>query len=90
MVTFRRAAGIESGLTATAARSICSRRWSRGGFPVLIENVYYDGPGAFKDWMAHNRIIMGYDDDKQELYSFDSLLGNGRGSSGTPDPLRRH
>src|SRR3954471_16713456 len=22
-----------------------------GGFPVLIENVYYDGPGAFKDWM---------------------------------------
>ncbi len=56
------------------------------GFPVLVENVYYDGPGAFKDWMSHNRVIMGYDDDKQELYSFDSLLGNGPGNTGRPIP----
>ncbi len=56
------------------------------GFPVLVENVYYDGPGAFKDWMSHNRVIMGYDDEKQELYSFDSLLGNGPGNTGRPIP----
>ncbi len=54
------------------------------GFPVLVENVYYDGPGAFKDWMSHNRVIMGYDDAKQELYSFDSLLGNGTDNAGRP------
>ena len=57
-----------------------------GGFPVLIENVYYDGPGAFKDWMAHNRIIMGYDDATQQLYSFDSLLGDGEDHRGRPIP----
>lgn len=57
-----------------------------GGFPVLIENVYYDGPGAFKDWMAHNRIIMGYDDATQQLYSFDSLLGDGDDHQGRPIP----
>ena len=56
------------------------------GFPVLVENVYYDGPGAFKDWMSHNRVIMGYDDEKQELYSFDSLLGNGPDNTGRPIP----
>jgi tetratricopeptide (TPR) repeat protein len=57
-----------------------------GGFPVLIENVYYDGPGAFKDWMAHNRIVMGYDDAKGEIYTFDSLLGNGPENTGRPIP----
>lgn len=56
------------------------------GFPVLMENVYYDGPGAFKDWMAHNRIVMGYDDAKGELYTFDSLLGNGPDNTGRPIP----
>ncbi len=57
-----------------------------GGFPVLIENVYYDGPGAFQDWMAHNRIVMGYDDSKQEIYTFDSLLGDGPDNTGRPIP----
>jgi len=53
------------------------------GFPVLVENVYYDGPDAFRDWMSHNRVINGYDDNLQLLYSYDSLLGNG------PDNLGR-
>jgi tetratricopeptide (TPR) repeat protein len=57
-----------------------------GGFPVLIENVYYDGPNAFDDWMAHNRVVMGYDDAKQEIYTFDSLLGNGPDNTGRPIP----
>ncbi len=57
-----------------------------GGFPVLVENVYYDGPNAFQDWMAHNRVVMGYDDAKQEIYTFDSLLGNGPDNTGRPIP----
>ena len=56
------------------------------GFPVLIENVYYDGPGAFQDWMAHNRVVMGYDDALQTLYVFDSLLGNGPDGQGREIP----
>jgi tetratricopeptide (TPR) repeat protein len=56
------------------------------GFPVLIENVYYDGPGAFQDWMAHNRVVMGYDDALQTVYVFDSLLGNGADGQGRAIP----
>jgi hypothetical protein len=44
------------------------------GFPVLVENVY--NPGG-NDWMGHNRVIMGYDDDAAAVYTFDSVLGNG-------------
>jgi tetratricopeptide (TPR) repeat protein len=57
-----------------------------GGFPVLVENIYYDGADAYRDWMAHNRVIMGYDDALQVLYSFDSLLGNGEDNQGRPIP----
>jgi tetratricopeptide (TPR) repeat protein len=57
-----------------------------GGFPVLVENVYYDGPDAFQDWMAHNRVVMGYDDARGEIYTFDSLLGNGENNAGRPIP----
>lgn len=49
------------------------------GFPVLIENVYFDGPNGWQDWMSHNRVLVGYDDALQELYFFDPLLGNGDG-----------
>ncbi|MCC6614784.1 MAG: hypothetical protein IT320_14990 [Anaerolineae bacterium] len=56
------------------------------GFPVLIENVYYDGPGNFNDWLSHNRVVMGYDDALQEIYTFDSLLGNGPDDTGRPIP----
>lgn len=57
-----------------------------GGFPVLVENSYFDGPGGFNDWMGHNRIIMGYNDTDQVLLSFDSLLGNGENNQGRPIP----
>lgn len=56
------------------------------GFPVLVENIYYDGGDAYRDWMSHNRVIMGFDDDLQVLYSFDSLLGNGEDGQGRPIP----
>jgi tetratricopeptide (TPR) repeat protein len=49
------------------------------GFPVLIENVYYDGGDVMRDWMSHNRVIIGYDDALGIFYSFDSLRGNGEG-----------
>ncbi|HVU14871.1 MAG TPA: C39 family peptidase [Phototrophicaceae bacterium] len=54
------------------------------GFPVLVKNAYYDGADAFKDFMGHNRVVMGYDDSKQEFYTFDSLLGNGPDNTGRP------
>jgi tetratricopeptide (TPR) repeat protein len=47
------------------------------GFPVLIENSYYDGAGGFKDWMSHNRVLVGYDDAAGVFLIKDSLLGNG-------------
>jgi hypothetical protein len=47
------------------------------GFPVLVENSYYEGGNATRDWMSHNRVLMGYDDARGEFYFFDSLLGNG-------------
>ena len=50
------------------------------GFPVLIENVYYDGDDVMRDWMSHNRVIMGYDDTLGVVYAFDSLRGNGDGT----------
>ncbi len=50
------------------------------GFPVLVENVYYDGPNAWDDWMSHNRVMMGYDSEQVLLYFYDSLRGNGEGA----------
>ncbi len=55
-------------------------------FPVLIENSYFDGAGGLNDWMSHNRIVMGYDDNLREIYTFDPLLGNGPDNTGRPIP----
>ena len=57
-----------------------------GGFPVLIENSYFDGAGGFNDWMGHNRVVMGYDDAQQVLLTFDPLLGAGENQIGRPIP----
>ncbi len=62
------------------------KRLVAAGFPVLIENSYYDGPGGFNDWMGHNRVVMGYDDAQGVLLTFDSLLGNGPDNTGRPIP----
>jgi tetratricopeptide (TPR) repeat protein len=56
------------------------------GFPVLIENVYYDGSDVMLDWMSHNKVVMGYDDDLGVVYTFDSLLGFGPDNTGRPVP----
>ena len=52
------------------------------GFPVLIENVYYDGPNGWNDWMSHNRVLMGYDDAVNEFYFYDPLRGAGQNAQG--------
>lgn len=57
-----------------------------GGFPVLVENSYFDGADGFNDWMGHNRVIMGYNDEQRVLLSFDSLLGSGENNLGRPIP----
>jgi tetratricopeptide (TPR) repeat protein len=62
------------------------RRLVAASFPVLVENVYYDGDGGFDDWLSHNRVIMGYDDALGELYTFDPLLGMGPDETGRPIP----
>jgi tetratricopeptide (TPR) repeat protein len=62
------------------------KRLVAAGFPVLVENVYYDGAGGFDDWLSHNRVIMGYDDALGELYTFDPLLGMGPDETGRPIP----
>lgn len=60
------------------------KRLVAGGFPVLIENVYYDGANGWQDWMSHNRVLVGYNDNLQEMYFFDPLLGNGPDGGGRP------
>lgn len=54
------------------------------GYPVLVENSYYEGGGGLNDWLGHNRVIMGYDDATETFYTFDSLLGNGPDNTGRP------
>jgi tetratricopeptide (TPR) repeat protein len=56
------------------------------GFPVLIENSYYDGANYHRDWMSHNRVIMGYDDETRMFYAYDPLLGAGENRRGRPIP----
>lgn len=61
------------------------KRLVAAGFPVLVETVYYEeGESVNRTWMSHNRVVVGYDDDKGEAYLFDSLLGFGADNKGKP------
>jgi len=51
------------------------RQLIAAGFPVLLENSYYDGGDYYRDWMSHNRVLVGYDDPTQTFYFQDPLLG---------------
>ena len=62
------------------------KRLVANGFPVLIENSYYEGAGGLRDWMGHNRVVMGYDDAQQVLLTFDPLLGAGENQVGRTIP----
>ena len=46
-----------------------------GGFPVLVENSYYEGEDFYRDWLSHNRVLMGYDDAQGVFFFKDPLLG---------------
>jgi tetratricopeptide (TPR) repeat protein len=85
MVAFAQTRGLK-GVERTGGTVGLLKALVAGGFPVLVENSYFDGPGGFDDWMGHNRVIMGYDDTEQVLLSFDSLLGNGENNQGRPIP----
>lgn len=49
-------------------------------FPVLVENSYYDGDDLYRDWLSHNRVLVGYDDATRTFYFQDPLLGYPNGS----------
>jgi tetratricopeptide (TPR) repeat protein len=81
MITFVRGYGLD-GIERTGGTIDLLKLLVANGFPVLVENSYYDGEDLNNDWMSHNRIIMGYDDAQGILYSFDSLLGAGEDGAG--------
>jgi tetratricopeptide (TPR) repeat protein len=58
------------------------------GFPVLVEATYYDGADYNRDWMSHNRVIIGYDDAEGVVYALDSLLGAGDDGRGRRIPYQ--
>lgn len=45
------------------------------GFPVLVENSYYEGDNLYRDWLSHNRVLIGYDDAQNSFFFQDPLLG---------------
>lgn len=44
------------------------------GFPVIVEIGFM--PEGY-DWMGHYRLLIAYDDQLREVYSYDSFLGHG-------------
>ena len=46
------------------------------GFPVIIEEGY-DPPRAHQGWMGHYLLIVGYDDGRQLVTTYDSYDGQG-------------
>ncbi|MGB7338866.1 MAG: C39 family peptidase [Phototrophicaceae bacterium] len=50
-----------------------------GGFPVLVENSYYEGENYYRDWLSHNRVLVGYDDAQGVFFFQDPLLGYPQG-----------
>jgi hypothetical protein len=78
MINFVESQGLRA-IARTGGTLDVIRRLVAAGFPVLVENVY--NPGG-DDWMGHNRVIMGYSDDAAEVYTFDSVLGNGPNNTG--------
>lgn len=85
MVSFAEQQGLQA-IARTGGTVQLLKELVAGGFPVLIENSYFDGADGLNDWMGHNRVIMGYNDADGVLLSFDSLLGNGENDQGRPIP----
>lgn len=52
-------------------------------FPVIIESGY--APEGY-DWIGHYRTVVGYDDNAQVFYIYDSYLGSGENGAGMAIP----
>ena len=52
-------------------------------FPVIIETGY--APEGY-DWIGHYRTVVGYDDNLQQFYIYDSYLGTGENGAGLAVP----
>lgn len=83
MVAFVNSYGLQA-IERTGGTIELMKVLTANGFPVLVENSYYDGNDINRDWMSHNRVIVGYDDAQQIFYTFDSLLGAGPDGKGRP------
>lgn len=57
------------------------KRLLAAGYPVIIEKGYE--PEGY-DWMGHYLLLVGYDDNLQTFYTFDSFLGTNNGQ-GRPE-----
>ncbi len=57
-------------------------------FPVIIEEGYE--PEADLGWMGHYLLLVGYDDNEQNFYTFDSYLGYGGDANGAPIGLAKN
>jgi tetratricopeptide (TPR) repeat protein len=85
MVAFAKSQGL-LGIIRTGGTLDLLKQLTAAGFPALVETAYYEGAHVPKNWMSHNRVIIGYDDAAQTLYAFDSLLGFGADGTGRPLP----
>lgn len=83
MIAYAETFGLR-GIERTGGTVDLLRALVANGFPVLVENAYYDGGNVMFDWMSHNRVIVAYDDDLREFYAYDPLLGNGVDNQGRP------
>ncbi|MGQ9889546.1 MAG: tetratricopeptide repeat protein [Aggregatilineales bacterium] len=82
MAAYARAQGL-SALVRTGGTLETVRALINAGFPLLVENVHYEGPN---DWMSHNWVLMGYDDAAGVVLAYDPRLGAGPNGLGRPMP----
>jgi hypothetical protein len=61
------------------------RAFITNGFPVIV-SIGYAPEG--EDWLGHYRAIVGYDDNQQQFYAYDSYLGTGENGAGIIVPYR--
>lgn len=72
------ATSIERGLGAVVRRGgtiDILKQLIAAGFPVLVENSYFEGDDFYRHWLSHNRVLVGYDDAQGVFFFQDPLLG---------------
>jgi tetratricopeptide (TPR) repeat protein len=69
------------GLTRIGGSMDLVKRLLAAGYPVIIEKGYE--PEGY-DWMGHYLLLVGYDDNLETFYAYDSFLGSNNGQ-GRPE-----